>query len=169
MKLAVTIEDDRNYFKMLSIPMTEQQNKYNVIYDGNCNLCVSLVKLLEKLDEGQTFHYAAMQEAEVLASLGITEEDCQKGMILLSPETPREKWQGSDAAEEIAKILPTGEIFINFYRLLPGFKNMGDGLYRYIRDNRYSLFGKTGATYFSDFPISCDDDKCEQIYSSSNK
>ena len=149
--------------------MTEQQNKYYVIYDGNCNLCVSLVKLLEKLDEGETFNYAAMQEAEVLYSLGITEEDCQKGMILLSPRTPREKWQGSDAVEEIAKILPTGETFIKFYRLLPGFKNMGDGLYRYIRDNRYSLFGKTGATYFSDFPISCDGDKCEQIYISSKQ
>ena len=144
--------------------MTESQNKYYVIYDGNCNLCVSLVKLLEKLDQGKTFNYAAMQEMGVLSALDINEDDCQKGMILISTTTPQQKWQGSDAAEEIARILPTGDIFIKFYRLLPGFKNMGDGLYSYIRDNRYDLFGKTGETYFSDFPISCDSEKCEQIY-----
>ncbi|PLZ35449.1 thiol-disulfide oxidoreductase, partial [Fischerella thermalis WC542] len=28
---------------------------YYVIYDGNCNLCVTLVQLLENLDQGNQF------------------------------------------------------------------------------------------------------------------
>jgi len=28
---------------------------YHVIYDGNCNLCVNLVKLLEQVDPSQQF------------------------------------------------------------------------------------------------------------------
>jgi predicted DCC family thiol-disulfide oxidoreductase YuxK len=29
--------------------------KYTVIYDGNCNLCVTFTQLLEKFDQGKIF------------------------------------------------------------------------------------------------------------------
>ncbi len=35
---------------------------YSVIYDGNCNFCVSLVQLLESIDRGQQFEYIPMQD-----------------------------------------------------------------------------------------------------------
>jgi len=35
--------------------------KYHVIYDGNCNLCVNLVQLLESFDQGKSFVYTPMQ------------------------------------------------------------------------------------------------------------
>ncbi|MCC3432749.1 MAG: DUF393 domain-containing protein, partial [Microcoleus sp. PH2017_04_SCI_O_A] len=97
---------------------------YNVIYDGNCNLCVTLVQLLENLDRGQNFEYISMQDLEGLKEFEITAEDCEMGMILIDKNNPTKRWQGSDAAEEIGRILPAGEVFVAAYRAMPGMKWM---------------------------------------------
>ena len=139
----------------------EFEMKYYVVYDGNCNLCVSLVQILEKLDQGKLFIYTPMQDEKSLSELDITSQDCEKGMILINANQPQQRWQGSDAAEEIGRLLPSGELFVNLYRSLPGMKNMGDIFYAYIRDNRYSLFGKREQTYQSDYPFTCKDSIAE--------
>jgi predicted DCC family thiol-disulfide oxidoreductase YuxK len=128
---------------------------YNVIYDGNCNLCVSLVRVLESLDKGQLFQYAPMQDQETLSKFGITPTDCEMGMILIDGEKPERRWQGSDAAEEIGRLLPVGDMFVAAYRALPGIKWAGDRVYEQVRDNRYTLFGKRDSTYESAYPIGC--------------
>jgi predicted DCC family thiol-disulfide oxidoreductase YuxK len=131
---------------------------YYVIYDGNCNLCVTLVQLLENLDQGKLFHYASMQDAQTLGQWGITPADCEMGMILIDANIPTRRWQGSDAAEEIGRLLPMGSIFVDAYRALPGVKWVGDRFYEQIRDNRYTLFGKRSNTYTSPF---CVDGSCQ--------
>jgi len=132
---------------------------YHVIYDGNCNLCVSLVKLLEKLDRGVTFDYVSMQEQETLKEFGVTSQDCEMGMILIDAEHPQDRWQGSDAAEEIGRLLPIGNIFVTAYRSMPGMKWLGDRTYAQVRDHRYSLFGKRNSTYYSTYPVGCGIDR----------
>lgn len=127
---------------------------YHVIYDGNCNLCVTLVQLLEGLDKGQMFQYIPMQDPEALNHFGITSQDCEMGMILIDADTPGRRWQGSDAAEEIGRLLPMGSVFVDAYRTLPGVKWMGDRTYEQIRDNRYTIFGKRSSTYQSSYPVS---------------
>jgi predicted DCC family thiol-disulfide oxidoreductase YuxK len=42
---------------------------YYVIYDGQCNLCVTLVQLLENLDQGKMFRYIPMQDEQVLSAI----------------------------------------------------------------------------------------------------
>lgn len=133
---------------------------YFVIYDGNCNLCVNLVKLLESLDRGETFQYAPMQDAPTLAQFGITPQDCEMGMILLRADAPEVRWQGSDAAEEIGRLLPLGNGFVASYRALPGMKWAGDRLYEQVRDNRYALFGKRDRLYQPAYPICGLGDDC---------
>lgn len=128
---------------------------YHVIYDGNCNLCVTLVQLLEKLDRGQLFDYIPMQDEDTLKQFQVTHKDCQMGMILIDAKMPARRWQGSDAAEEIGSILPYGEVFVKAYRALPGLKWTGDRLYAQVRDNRYALFGKRESTYKSPYPVGC--------------
>jgi predicted DCC family thiol-disulfide oxidoreductase YuxK len=130
------------------------QMNYNVIYDGTCNLCVTLVQLLENLDQGQRFEYTPMQDLEQLSRFGITSQDCEMGMILIDSNTPERRWQGSDAAEEIGRILPGGEMFVAAYRAMPGMKWMGDRVYEQVRDNRYTLFGKR-PIYKSAYPVGC--------------
>lgn len=126
---------------------------YYVIYDGNCNLCTTLVQLLERLDQGKQFRYAPMQDQGTLAQFGVTSLDCEKGMILINAENLEQRWQGSDAAEEIGRLLPLGEVFVSAYRAMPGVKWGGDRLYTQVRDNRYTWFGKRSSLYESAYPI----------------
>jgi len=135
-----------------------------VIYDGNCNLCVSLVQFLERLDRGQRFHYIPMQDEAALGRLAITAADCEQGMILLDADDLTQRWQGSDAVEEIGRRLPLGHLFVNAYRALPGLKQGGDRIYGQVRDHRYQLFGQRQRTYHSDYPA-CDDDSCSTYFS----
>jgi len=128
---------------------------YHVIYDGNCNLCTTLVQLLENLDRGDRFRYIPMQDETTLQQFNITSEDCQMGMILIDANQPERRWQGSDAAEEIGRLLPGGEVFVNAYRAMPGLKWAGDRVYEQVRDNRYQLFGKRSQTYQSNYPSCC--------------
>jgi predicted DCC family thiol-disulfide oxidoreductase YuxK len=129
--------------------------KKQVIYDGNCHLCVNLVQVLEKIDQGSQFEYAPMQDQLTLQRLGITAQDCEMGMILIDPNPPYTQWQGSAAAEEIGKLLPLGNAFVVAYRLMPGVKWLGDRTYEQVRDHRYQLFGKRDSTYYSGHPIGC--------------
>jgi predicted DCC family thiol-disulfide oxidoreductase YuxK len=139
---------------------------YQVIYDGRCNLCVNLVKLLESLDRGDRFLYAPMQDQMMLDRYGITVEDCELGMILIDVEQPDRRWQGSGAAEEIGRLLPAGALFVAAYRTMPGLKWVGDRVYAQVRDHRYSLFGQRGSIYWSSYGDNsagesiCESDHC---------
>jgi predicted DCC family thiol-disulfide oxidoreductase YuxK len=133
---------------------------YYVIYDGNCNLCTTLVQLLERLDKGEQFQYIPMQDQQSLSQFGITPQDCEQGMILINAAVLEQRWQGSAAAEEIGRLLPLGHVFVSAYRALPGVKWTGDRAYAQIRDNRYTLFGKRDRTYQSAYPAACVSKDC---------
>jgi len=133
---------------------------YYVIYDGNCNLCVNLVKVLETLDQGKLFSYVPMQDEMTLSKLNITAQDCEMGMILIDADNPQRRWQGSAAAEEIGNLLPLGNVFVATYRALPGVKWSGDRIYEQVRDNRYALFGKRDSTYQPLYPA-CVEGNCK--------
>lgn len=133
---------------------------YVVIYDGNCNLCTTLVRALERWDKGDRFQYIPMQDPDRLAQYGVTAEDCEKGMLLINARSPEQRWQGSDAAEEIGRLLPMGGRFVALYRGLPGLKGFGDRAYEQIRDNRYDWFGKRSEMYQSSYP--CESNSCQQ-------
>jgi predicted DCC family thiol-disulfide oxidoreductase YuxK len=122
---------------------------YLVIYDGNCNLCVTLVQSLEAFDQGHLFAYVPMQDEITLRTFGVTEQDCTLGMMLINLESPQQHWQGSDAAEEIGRLLPGAAPLVAAYRAMPGLKWAGDRIYAYIRDYRYQLFGRRAMTYQS--------------------
>ncbi|MGF1459049.1 MAG: thiol-disulfide oxidoreductase DCC family protein [Leptolyngbyaceae cyanobacterium] len=132
---------------------------YAVIYDGSCNLCVTLVRLLEQLDQGRQFQYVPMQDETTLDRWAITSQDCEAGVILLDRQNPQRRWQGSNAAEEIGRLLPLGSFFVQAYRALPGAKSTGDQFYRFIRDHRYRLFGERSTLYESEYP-GCVNDQC---------
>ena len=120
--------------------------KYYVVFDGKCNLCTNFAQILKQFDRDKIFAYIAMQNESKLAEFDITAEDCQAGMILIDANQPEKKWQGSEAAEKIASLLPMGELFVNAYRAIPGMKWLGDRSYEQIRDNRYEWFGEREET-----------------------
>ncbi len=116
--------------------------KYQIVYDSKCNLCTTFAQLLKQFDRDQTFAYIPMQDQASLANYGIVPQDCEAGMILIDTEQPARRWQGSEAAEEIVRLLPLGETFIAAYRAIPGMKWFGDRSYEQIRDHRYQWFGE---------------------------
>lgn len=128
---------------------------YHVIYDGNCNLCVTFVQLLESFDRGNMFRYVPMQDQVTLQPWNITPQDCQLGVILIEADAPERRWQGTAAIEEIGQLLPMGNLFVEAYRGLPGVKWVGDRIYEQVRDNRYTLFGKRQSTYNSPYCSEC--------------
>ncbi len=134
---------------------------YYTIYDGDCNLCVTFVQQLEQIDRGNLFRYIPMQDKQTLAKFGVTEDDCQQGMMLINGEDLTQRWQGSAAAEAIGKLLPGVNLAIDLYRWIPGLKWLGDRGYLQIRDNRYQWFGKRNLTYLSPYQFqSCQADNC---------
>jgi len=141
------------------LPAFNGQTMYQVIYDGNCNLCVNWVRLLETLDRGAQFLYVPMQDQATLDRFGITPQDCELGMILLKADAPEQRWQGSDAAEEIGRLLPLGNLWVSTYRAIPGMKWIGDRAYEQIRDHRYALLGQRRTLYQSVYPA-CESGTC---------
>ena len=123
--------------------------QYLVIYDGNCNLCSTLVQQLERWEKGQIFRYAPMQDQATLQRYSLTQEDCDRGMIVINLKNSKERWQGANAAEKIALLLPPARPFIQLYQSIPGLKAFGDAAYGQIRDHRYDWFGKRSKTYWS--------------------
>jgi predicted DCC family thiol-disulfide oxidoreductase YuxK len=131
---------------------------YYAIYDGNCNLCVTFVQQLEQVDRGKLFQYVPMQDDRTLSELGVTATDCEQGMMLIDADDLSRRWQGSEAAETIGKLLPGVNLAIDLYRWVPGLKWLGDRGYLQIRDNRYAWFGKRNQTYLSTYQFkSCQD------------
>jgi predicted DCC family thiol-disulfide oxidoreductase YuxK len=122
---------------------------HTIIYDGRCNLCVSLVQVLEQLEQGRLFHYVPMQDTDALGEWQITPQDCEAGMIVLNNDAPYQRWQGSAAAEKIAALLPAGAPLIAAYRAMPGLKWLGDRTYEQVRDHRYQWFGQYPGLYRS--------------------
>lgn len=137
---------------------------YTVIYDGNCNLCVTLVQLLEQVDQGKQFQYVPMQDQGILEQWGVTPQDCELGMILINTTEIGQRWQGSDAAEAIAQLLPMGDWVVKVYQGLPGLKWTSDRLYEQVRDHRYALFGKRSTTYQPTYPV-CNSEACQKSVS----
>ncbi|HBQ97005.1 MULTISPECIES: thiol-disulfide oxidoreductase DCC family protein [unclassified Roseofilum] len=135
--------------------------RYQIIYDGNCNLCSSLVQVLAQFDQGQRFTYSPMQDEETLVKWGITSQDCELGMILIDTEYPQRRWQGSEAAEEISRLFPGGEALIGVYRGIPGVKVMGDRLYEQIRNHRYQWLGQRETLYWCSGDQGCSSSSSE--------
>jgi predicted DCC family thiol-disulfide oxidoreductase YuxK len=128
---------------------------YYVIYDGNCNLCISFTQLLAQFDQGQLFNYIRMQDEKTLQHFGITPQDCQWGVILLNDHDWGQRWQGTAAIEEIITLLPLGEAFITAYRAVPGLKWLSDRTYAQVRDHRYAWFGSPATLHEPPYPVGC--------------
>lgn len=133
-----------------------------VIYDGNCNLCTTLVQALERLDNGRTFQYVPMQAEVTLQQWNVTAADCELGMILIDGADSHRRWQGSNAAEEIGRRFPAGAAAVAIYRGIPGAKWLGDRVYEQIRDNRYTWFGRRSRTYHSP-RTACQTGACQPV------
>ena len=115
-----------------------QTKKHIILFDGICNLCNGAVNFILKRDKKKQFRFVALQS--------------EKGIDLISkfkiaPETDsiililnNQIYTESDAAIEIAKLLPALWNWLSVFKIIP--KKVRDGIYKWIAKNRYRWFGK---------------------------
>ncbi|MEN9216317.1 MAG: DCC1-like thiol-disulfide oxidoreductase family protein [Gloeomargarita sp. HHBFW_bins_162] len=121
--------------------------QYLLIYDGLCNLCATCVQAVSNLDQGHLFTYLPMQDEAALAEWGITPDTCAQGMIVIDQTQPAHRWQGSEAVEQMARLIPGIAPLVDWYRGMTALKSLGDSCYAQIRDHRYEWFGQREQVY----------------------
>jgi predicted DCC family thiol-disulfide oxidoreductase YuxK len=115
----------------------QNENKI-LLFDGVCNLCNGTVNFILKRDKSKQIQFVLLQSevGKVLVSrLRLPEE--LDSIIFLSGDNV---FIESEAAFEIAKLLPTPWNWFLIFKIIP--VKLGNGIYRWIAKNRYHWFGK---------------------------
>jgi predicted DCC family thiol-disulfide oxidoreductase YuxK len=109
-----------------------------ILFDGVCNLCNGTVDFLMKRDRKKQFRFASLQsETGEFLRLQYQIPADSDSVILIKSETVYFK---SEAAIEIAKMLPFPWKIAGFLRIIP--HKFRDKIYDIIAKNRYRWFGK---------------------------
>lgn len=109
-----------------------------VLFDGVCNLCNGTVDFILKRDPKRQFRFVALQSE---AGEKIREKyrfpEKTDSVILIYDE---KVFYESDAAFEIARLLPAPWNWASFFKIVP--VSWRNAVYRWIARNRYRWFGK---------------------------
>jgi predicted DCC family thiol-disulfide oxidoreductase YuxK len=120
--------------------MTERpvcETCYTVIYDGYCNVCSRIVKVLRRLDRDRVLNIVASQTPGVQARFPwIPAGAYAESVQVVTPGG--ETFQGAAAVEEILRVLPKGRL-LSWIFSVPGVRGIAERLYRWFARNRYKL------------------------------
>ncbi len=115
-----------------------EETKPLILFDGICNLCNGAVDFILKRDREKQFRFVSLQSEkgqELISQFNIPEKT--DSVILIKS---KRVFFESDAAIEIARMLPVPWKWLGIFRVFPvKFRN---GIYRWIARNRYQWFGK---------------------------
>jgi len=117
-----------------------------VIYDGECNLCASIVGFVLPRDRDARLRFAARQSAagrRLLQASGCPEVDVTS-VVLVESGRCRER---SDAAIRLARLLPFPWPILAGSRLVP--RPLRDAIYDWVARNRARWFGRRPACLLS--------------------
>jgi len=113
-----------------------------LLYDGECNFCNGVVKLLKRIDKRNKIDLLPLQktnETDFLKNI-VVEKNNMNSVLLIDHNII---YQKSDAIFKVLRI--TGgflSIFLVFQMLPKKFHNK---IYDFIAQNRYAIFGKADA------------------------
>ena len=118
---------------------------WTLVYDGNCNVCTRLIRLVERWDSRGAIETVPFQNAEVTARFPwIPREAYAEAMQLVGPGG--RTWQGAQAVEQLLTILPRGRLIAWIFRL-PFVGRLADRFYRWFARNRYRFGCGEHCTY----------------------
>ena len=110
---------------------------YTFIYDADCGMCVSAVRLLSRLDRRDRVSWISAQSLDTPPP-GLSWEDLDRSAYL---ETPNgDLHEGFFAIRELLLRLPLTAL-IGALMLLPGVSMAGVPAYRWVARNRYRISG----------------------------
>lgn len=117
--------------------MTENSTHPIIYFDGVCMLCNAFVQFVLKRDRNDVFRFSTVQEMEkqeIPANLKTSRDT-----IIL--REGGNAFVASDAVIRIVKRLGGVWSLFAIVQYLPRF--LRDGMYRFIAQNRFRIFGKT--------------------------
>ena len=110
---------------------------YTVVYDGTCNVCGKLVKLLRKWDRNAMLEILPSQNGCVRSRFPwIPERAYLESVQLIGPGG--RTWQGAAAIERITDLMPKGKLFTWVFSI-PFVRPLAEKFYRWFARNRYKL------------------------------
>jgi predicted DCC family thiol-disulfide oxidoreductase YuxK len=108
---------------------------YTLVYDGNCNVCGRLVKVLHAWDRNEEIEVVPSQQPGVMARFPwIPARAYVEAVQLIGPGG--RTWSGAAAIEQLLNALPRGRL-ISWVFKIPFVRGIADRLYKWFARNRY--------------------------------
>lgn len=110
-----------------------------VFYDGFCNLCLSVVSLVKRLDKKKIFSFLPLQSSDAIEILDnfVSKNNRYDSVVLYNKN---QIYLQSDAVIEISKLLGFPFNLTSILKIIP--LSIRDIIYKFIAARRYQWFGK---------------------------
>lgn len=120
-----------------------------LIYDGYCNLCINLIKMLEpqnRVGDGEfKMRFVPFQKADALIEqYGLKREELKSALHFISEAG--EVFKAGEAVARLSDFFPMLKVGSGFFKT-----QLGEKFYRLIAANRYGIFGCSDECYISEF------------------
>ena len=110
---------------------------FTVVYDGDCNVCTRLSKMLMKWDRYHRLEVVPSQQPGVTARFPwIPARAYADALQLIAADGTT--WQGAVAIEKLLDELPKGRLFSWLFKI-PFARAIADRFYKWFARNRYKL------------------------------
>ncbi|NTU73504.1 DUF393 domain-containing protein [Candidatus Roizmanbacteria bacterium] len=129
--------------------MINTKRRPTLIYDGYCNLCVGFVKAVEpsnRIDDGG-YHVALVpyQKADdLIREFSLDPKELQSAFHFIDEDG--NVYKAGKAIDKLSEIYPFLKIGSGFFTT-----ELGEKLYAFVSENRYSIFGCSDECYVSEF------------------
>jgi predicted DCC family thiol-disulfide oxidoreductase YuxK len=112
--------------------------RFTVVYDGHCNVCSRLVKLLTKWDRNHELEIIPSQKAGVRQRFPWIPARSYVESVQVIRNSDGKTWQAAAALEEILNAMPKGRLISWLFRI-PLVRPLVDRFYRWFARNRYKF------------------------------
>ena len=114
------------------------ERDYTVVYDGNCNVCGKIVRVLAKWDRRRQLEIIPSQTRGLDERFPWIDERAYRESLQLIRRVDNRTWQGAAAIEELLDLLPKGR-FVTWIFSVPLVRPLAEKTYRWFARNRYHL------------------------------
>ena len=112
--------------------------RYTVIYDGHCNVCGRMVKLLVKWDRNHQLEIIPSQASGVRARFPWIPPRSYTESVQVIRNSDGKTWQAAAAMEELLNVMPKGWLLSWLFKI-PFVRPFADNFYRWFARNRYRM------------------------------
>lgn len=109
-----------------------------MVYDGSCNVCGRLVRVLERRDRAKKLEIVSSGAEGVAGRFPWIPPGAYGESLQVIRTADNRTWQGAAAVEQLLDVLPRGP-FVSWLFSIPFARPIAEKLYRTFARNRYRL------------------------------